>query len=74
MWCPCKGKYSFGIKGYYECWFHGGDMLWLQFLWEMISAPIRYFYISLRYGVNAYGGIINWYRIAWADLKEELCR
>jgi len=67
MWCPWGAKYSFGMMGYYECWFHGGDILWLQFLWDIIWIPIRYFYSHLRYGLGGYGNIISWYKLTWKD-------
>ena len=71
IWCPWKGKYSYGIEGYHECWFHGGDMLWLELLWDTVWVPMRYFYLSLRYGFNVYGGIINWYKLTWGAFIEE---
>jgi len=72
MWCPWKAKYDFGMMGYYECWFHYGDILWLQFLWDIAWIPIRYFYSFLRYGIHGRGNIINWYKLTWEDFIE--CR
>ena len=70
MWCPWKAKYSFGIKGYYECWFHG-ENTWIGFLWDMAWIPIRYFYSHLRYGFGGYDNIFNWYKLTWKDFIEE---
>ena len=69
--CPWKAKYCF-TGGYYECWFHSGDILWLGFLWDIAWIPIRYFYSHLRYGLGGYGGIINWYKLTWKDFFEEI--
>jgi len=49
MWCPWRAKYSFGLKGYYECWFHGGDF-YLEVIWGFFTRPIRCFYNWIRYG------------------------
>ena len=66
MWCPWRAKHYF-TGGYRECWFHYGDIRWLQFLWDIVWIPIRYLYLSLRYEINVYGSIVNWYKLTWED-------
>ena len=51
MWCPFKGKYSFGMEGYYECWFHGGDFH-LETLWSFLTRPAKFLYNRIRYAIN----------------------
>ena len=51
MWCPWKAKYGFGMKNYYECWFHGGDMPWLGTLWNILTRPIYFFYNWMKHRV-----------------------
>ena len=46
-------------------------MLWLGLLWDTAWVPMRYLYLSLRYGFNVYGGIINWYKLTWGGFIEE---
>ena len=67
MWCPWKAKYSVGNMGYYECWYHGGDILWLDFLWDIAWIPARYLYCKIRYGLGSYGNILSWYKLTWED-------
>lgn len=73
MWCPWRAKYSFGIKGLHECWFHGRDIPWLNFLWDIFWVLPRYIYYSLRYGIPtfSYPNIINWYRVTWEGFLED---
>jgi len=49
-YCFWRAKYGFGIKGLYECWFHGGDIEWLVDLWEILTKPARFLYNWIRYG------------------------
>lgn len=39
-WCPWPAKYNFGMMDYYECWFHGGLIPWLEPLWDFFVNPI----------------------------------
>jgi len=51
MWCPWRAKYSFGIKGYYECWFHGNLDSWYAGLWNTLMNPISFYYNWMKYHV-----------------------
>ena len=70
MWCPWKAKYSFGLEGYYECWFHGGNT-WRGFFWDMAWIPVRFIYSHVRYGFGGMGNIFTWYKQTWNDFFNE---
>ena len=74
--CPWKGKYSFGLKNYSECWFHGGDVLWLLHLWNLLFLPATWFYRYMYYRVCEgikYGGfnLLRWYKHTWKDMVDD---
>jgi len=48
--CPWKARYSFEPMAYYECWFHGGMISWLNVLWDFLFYYPRFLYICIRYG------------------------
>ena len=54
MWCPWKGKYSFGIKGYYECWFHylRNEDSWYGVLWDTMTKPIKFLFNLIYYWIR----------------------
>jgi hypothetical protein len=49
--CPWRARYSFGIEGYYECWFHGDEMPLINWLWDFYMYLPHLFYIWMKYRV-----------------------
>lgn len=57
-WCPWPAKYCMFTfedpnknihKDYYECWFHGGLISWLEPLWDFLISPAKAYYYFVYY-------------------------